>query len=142
MTVGAVTPSPRQVSYREYGLEFPAEVESVYVVRAMIRVMCSTWRVPQDAADTAELLGSEVATNAVSVSGGEVLRCTLRKVLGYLYFDCSDYDPAIPVTPSMPGGEELSGRGLALVKELASSYGWERLSGRQGKICWFTLATG
>ncbi len=141
MTVDTISAAAaRQVSYSEYRLEFPAEAESVRVVREMIRVMCSVWDVPQDAADTAVLLGSEITTNAIAVSEGEVLRVTLRRVLDYLYFNCTDHDPAVPGPPAMPGPEESSGRGLALVAELASSTGWEPLPGEQGKICWFTLA--
>ncbi len=142
MTVSAVVIAPHQVSYREYRLEFPAEDESVFVVRASLRAMCSAWRVPQEAADTMLLLACEVVTNAIAVSGGEVLRITARRVLDYLYFDCNDYELSIPVTPSMPDGEEPSGRGLALVEELSSSFGWKRLPGEQGKVCWFTLAAG
>ena len=130
----------RRVSWREYRLEFPAETASVPVTRGMVRLLCSAWEVPQEAAYTTMLLASEIITNAVVVSGGEVLRMTLRQVLDYLYFDCDDHDPVIPETPAMPDGEELSGRGLPLVEELASTCGWDRLTDRQGKVRWFTLA--
>ncbi len=140
MTAGAVDMAPRRISYCEYRLEFPAEHHSVHVVRAVVRVVCVSWHVSRSATDTAMLLASEVVTNAVAVSEGEVLRVTLRCVLGHLYFDCSDYDPTIPDTPSMPDAREPSGRGLALIKEFSSSYGWKELPGQQGKACWFTLA--
>ncbi len=140
VTAEVIEPTPWGVSYREYGLDFPAEPESVFVVRANVRATCSVWRVPQEATDTMTLLASETVTNAIAVSPGEVLRFTLRRVLGYLYFDCLDYHPVIPLTPSMPGDGELSGRGLALTEELSSSYGWKRLPQAQGKIRWFTLA--
>ena len=140
--VGEVVASPHQVSYSEYRLEFPGEPGSVHVVRGVVRVVCDSWYVPQDVTDTMVLLASEVVTNAVAVSEGEVLRMTLRRVLDYLYFNCCDYDPAVPGTPPMPDAEglELSGRGLALVKELSASCGWEPLTEAQGKICWLTLA--
>ncbi len=140
MTVDAVVDTPHQVAYREYRLEFPAEADSVFVVRANVRAMCAVWRVPQETTDVVLLLASEITTNAVAVSGGEVLRMTLRRVLGLLYFDCNDYDPAIPTTPAMPDAEEPSGRGLALVEALASTWGWKWPPQEQGKVCWFTLA--
>ena len=142
MTAEAVVVAPRQVSYCEYRLEFPGEPESLFVIRASIRAMCTSWSIAQDEADTTVLLACEVATNSIAVSRGEVLRLTVRRVLDYLYFDCSDRSHAIPETPPMPDAEELelSGRGLALVEELASSCGWMPMADEQGKIRWFTLA--
>ena len=142
MPADAVVSAPHQVSYDEYRLGFPAERHSVRVVRASLRAMCSAWCVPREVADTMLLLACEVVTNAIAVSEGEVLRFTARRVLDYLYFDCNDYAPDVPAAPSMPDAEELSGRGLALVKGLSSSFGWKRLPGEQGKVCWFTLAAG
>ncbi len=140
MRLNAVVLVPHQVTYSEYRLEFPAEAGSVPVARGTVRLVCDSWHIPLEATDTMELLASEVVTNAIAVSGGEVLRFTLRRVLDYLYFDCCDYDPLIPFTPAMPDAEETSGRGLALVERLASTCGWKRPPETQGKIRWFTLA--
>ena len=142
MTAVAVATAPHQVSYQEYRLEFPAEPESLFVIRASVRAMCTSWRISPENTDTTVLLACEVATNAVTASQGEILRLTVRRVLGHLYCDCSDRNPLIPRTPPMPDARELepSGRGLALVEMLASSSGWEPLEDEQGKIRWFTLA--
>ncbi|MCD0449222.1 ATP-binding protein [Actinocorallia sp. API 0066] len=140
MAAGAMDVVPDQVAYSEYVIGFPAEKRSVAMVRTMVRAACRSWRVPDEAAERMELLASEVVTNAVRVSDGEILQARVRRVLSNLYFDCEDSHPDVPVIPTMPDPTNPNGRGLALIDLLARAHGWHRLPTRRAKTFWFLLS--
>ncbi len=92
--------------------------------------------IPDDIADSAQLLVSEVVTNAivharsdvgltVSVSGGEVR------------VEVSDHSPHVPA-PRAHDHSAITGRGLELVSALADSFG-VRVVDDTGKVVWFTV---
>jgi two-component sensor histidine kinase len=88
-------------------------------------------------ARTAELLASELVTNAVTHGRGEV-----RLVMEYddrgLAVTVSDDEPAAPeMTPTAPSA--LGGRGLRMVEVLSSAWGVERNRRGPGKGVWFRL---
>ncbi|MFI9327556.1 ATP-binding protein [Kitasatospora sp. NPDC052868] len=87
-----------------------------------------SWRVPDDATETALLLLSELVTNACrhacaprdrligvrfAFSSGEPLRV-----------EVTDANPALP-DPRQAGPEDENGRGLELVEALATAWGVE-----------------
>lgn len=84
---------------------------------------------------TAELLASELVTNAVTHGRGEV-----RLVMEYdrrgLAVTVSDDEPAPPVIAESPSSA-TGGRGLRLVDVLASD--WGVTPDRPGKGVWFRL---
>lgn len=89
-----------------------------------------------DCRELGVLLASELVTNAVLYSEGQVVlvvglagntvRVTVR--------DESDQ----AVTPRQVGPDATSGRGLALVEKLSSAWGMERLP-QGGKEVWFEM---
>ncbi|MEU6879099.1 ATP-binding protein [Streptomyces sp. NPDC046712] len=85
--------------------------------------------------DDAELLASELVTNAVSYAGGEIVL-----VLSFrddtVHCEVRDSSPVAPVQRRSPDDDE-HGRGLFLVQTLARSWG-TRVQGT-GKAVWFEL---
>ncbi len=88
-------------------------------------------------ARTAELLASELVTNAVTHGRGDV-----RVVMEYddrgLAVTVSDDEPAVPEVAS-PAGAAVGGRGLRLVEVLSSDWGVEPDRRGRGKGVWFRL---
>ncbi|XKK64450.1 ATP-binding protein [Streptomyces sp. ARC32] len=97
---------------------------------------------PQDVTDMAELLLSELMTNAYRhakvPSGREIwARCILTD--DRLHITVTDADTTLPQpAPACPGDE--SGRGLALVASLAADWGAQKRARGIGKEVWFEVA--
>ncbi|WP_406112977.1 ATP-binding protein [Kitasatospora purpeofusca] len=120
---------------RTIAFALSAVPESVGVARRRLRDVLRIAGVglPED---SAELLVSELVTNALRHAAGEigvevaigvaVLRVSVR--------DGSDRPPQLRVA----GDLDTGGRGLALVEALASRHGWESAEGG-GKVVWFEL---
>jgi hypothetical protein len=88
-----------------------------------------------DLVPTAELLASELVSNALRHSSGP-LRLTLERVSG-LRCLVSDGTADLP-RPADAGPDDESGRGLLLVDMLAARWGCE--VGPEGKNVWFELS--
>ncbi|MCU1599397.1 MAG: putative anti-sigma regulatory factor, serine/threonine protein kinase [Frankiales bacterium] len=87
--------------------------------------------------ETATLLTSELVTNAV-LHTSDVARLTLQSVPGGLRVEIQDASPAGPVR-RRHSPRATTGRGLALLAELADTWGWEPQA--TGKVVWFTVTT-
>lgn len=88
--------------------------------------------------DTAELLVSELVTNAIRHGSGEI-HLTVRHHGGTLRFEVHD-EAAESVPHVRPAGEnDEGGRGLHLVGMLSSRWGATRTT--TGKTVWFELQT-
>ncbi|MET9802383.1 ATP-binding protein [Streptomyces sp. NPDC006368] len=89
-------------------------------------------------ADAAELLASELVTNALIHTGqGAVVTATAGPGTG-LRVEVRDFDGA-PPRPYQPVGDDSThGRGLVLVQALADA--WGVLSHGVGKTVWFELS--
>jgi anti-sigma regulatory factor (Ser/Thr protein kinase) len=91
-----------------------------------------------DQADTAELLASELVTNAVVHGCGSVTMRMEYDSTG-LAVTVRDDEPNLPVVPPQDP-LALHGRGLHLIQALASAWGVEPDGGGPGKGVWFRLA--
>ena len=90
-----------------------------------------------EVADTAALLVSELATNAVEHARTDF---TVRVALGpTVRVEVADRSPALPVQRHVPVQAER-GRGLAIVDSLAIR--WGTSSTPEGKVVWFELPAG
>jgi PAS domain S-box-containing protein len=87
------------------------------------------------AVEIAELLTSEVVTNAV-VHGGSAVRVEIETVDGRTRISVSDNDPAQPELRS-PSLDDESGRGMRLVDSLARRWGVQPAGA--GKCVWFEI---
>ncbi|WP_031025552.1 SpoIIE family protein phosphatase [Streptomyces sp. NRRL WC-3725] len=112
-----------------------ADPREVARARHLVRERLLDWGLPQ-AVETAELLVSEVVTNAVRHAESD--RIGLRVVrTDALLFEVTDDEPALPAMVSA-GPYDESGRGLRVVSRLAREWG-ASASGHR-KTVWFEQA--
>ncbi|MFF6779152.1 ATP-binding protein [Streptomyces sp. NPDC012637] len=115
-----------------------ADLTAVPEVRHALREMLGTWGGP-GASDVAELLTSELVTNALVHTGrGAVVTATV--VPEHLRVEVRDFVSEM-IRPCVPIADDgTHGRGLVLVQTLADSWGVEDRG--VGKVVWFELAGG
>ncbi|MGZ4802530.1 MAG: ATP-binding protein [Acidimicrobiia bacterium] len=116
---------------------FPAVAESVGAARRFTNAALSRHSIDASIIDTATLLVSELATNAI-VHATSTIR--LRVGVGEdIRVEVRDSSKDAPVVGEL-GSERESGRGLAIVATLADRWDWSPRS--TGKVVWFALARG
>ncbi|MER7639703.1 ATP-binding protein [Streptomyces sp. NPDC126522] len=120
---------------------------SVRQARELVRKRLAEYGL-QDLVDIAELLVSELATNAVVHAGGRY-RLTLSLGTGTLRCEVADERPLLPLPPHRQTGSDdhldvdpdsENGRGLLLVDALAHRWGSRLVD--DGKEVWFELELG
>ncbi|NNN30541.1 ATP-binding protein [Streptomyces sp. S3(2020)] len=125
----------------EYTLYIPADPRAVTVCRRTLRLILTLHGLIR-LVDTAELLATELVSNAVRhTQGPAALR--VRWAAGVLRIGAWDADPEPPEPPGefdMPDLAE-DGRGLGLVRACADLWGWQPLTrnGQRGKLVWCDL---
>ncbi|TMU97026.1 ATP-binding protein [Streptomyces sp. DASNCL29] len=114
----------------------PSEPSSVPTARRLTLAQLSAWTL-HDFADDAELLVSELVTNALRHAGGPI-RLTLSLCSVDRAFRCevADEDPGQPQVRRACGDDE-SGRGLHLLDLLSRC--WGSTCTAAGKVVWFEL---
>ncbi|MGW0390259.1 ATP-binding protein [Streptomyces sp. NPDC003042] len=122
---------------------YPRAPISVPRARARLAAQAREWKLPDDTAETAVLLLSELMTNACRharvPAGREVwVRCGLRGER--LRVEVLDSGRELPV-PRAARVLDESGRGLGIVAALAGSWGAYPRECGIGKVVWFELAT-
>jgi anti-sigma regulatory factor (Ser/Thr protein kinase) len=119
-------------------LELPGTTAAPSVARLFIRNLCAEWGATS-VCDVAELLSSELVTNAVIHARSAVELEAAYDDKSNLRIDVYDRSPGVVDSePSQASDGAEGGRGLAIVSRLASRWGVETLA--QGKRVWFTLA--
>ena len=110
--------------------------------RAALHAVLGGWGVDQDVLDSAELVLSELVTNALRVlvpSDRQVgVRIARSLEDGLLRLEVSDAGPGRPEVRA-PDGDEIGGRGLVLVEALAHRWGVDERVGGIGKTVWAEL---
>lgn len=113
---------------------------AVPCARLHARLVTAKWGLDRLSA-TAELLVSELVSNAVRVSAQMAARppvgLRLHSDGARLLVLVSDASVLPPIRKDAAPGEE-TGRGLMLVEELSDRWGWT--PHRDGKTCWFLLS--
>jgi PAS domain S-box-containing protein len=104
-------------------------------VRETVSAALRDWHLAE-CIDTAELLVSEVVTNAIRYARtpGDLV---VRRAAGAIYIEVSDSDGRVPRILH-PGDEEEHGRGMILVEALADRWGTRPT--HTGKTVWCQLA--
>ena len=126
----------------EYCLYIPNDLRAVTISRRTLRLILTMHGLIR-LVDTAELLASELVSNAVRhTKGPAALR--VRWSAGVLRIGAWDADPE-PPEPPVPleqVTEVEEGRGLALVRACSDVWGWQPLArgGNRGKVIWCELA--
>lgn len=114
-----------------------ADLKAVGEVRGALRELMRH-RCRADAAEVAELLITELVTNAlVHTDQGAEVSATLASAR--LRVEVRDYAARRP-RPYVPSADDgTHGRGLVLVQALADAWGVDALSPGAGKVVWFEL---
>jgi anti-sigma regulatory factor (Ser/Thr protein kinase) len=115
---------------------FPAVPESIGAARRFTRAALRRHSIPPDTIDTAILLVSELATNAL-LHADSAIRLRVRVADDDVRIEVCDSSPDGPVLGS-GGWERESGRGMELVSTLAKGWDWSPRD--DGKVIWFALA--
>ena len=152
----ALQPSQELVRMQEWPLlshvELRALPASVRSARLHTRSILHRWRLGC-LAETAELLVSEIMTNAVRASTpiehqqretghaprAQLLRFWLTSDQHSVLIRVWDSDHHHPVRKDV-GPEAEAGRGLLLIETLSTQWGWYAPDGQGGKIVWAVCA--
>ncbi|MFI7393157.1 ATP-binding protein [Streptomyces tendae] len=120
-------------------LSVPATPAAVTAVRHQAVDAIAGWKAELDdeLVHTAELVISELVTNAVRHAGPGQVSLAVRLIEAVLRVEVCDSSPALPQL-GLPDRHSESGRGLFLVAALAERYGAERTP--TGKRCWAEIA--
>ncbi|MEU8933017.1 ATP-binding protein [Streptomyces sp. NPDC048409] len=127
----------------EYTLSIPNDLRAVTVSRHALRLILTAHGLTR-LLDVAELLATELVSNAVRHTKGPAALRVRWSPPGTLRIGAWDADPG-PPEPPVPLerlGEAEDGRGLALVRACSDLWGWQPLSrfGNRGKYVWCELA--
>lgn len=115
--------------------------------RSKAATVFDEWELPENIAADAVLVISELLSNAVQhgtlpreESDGDTAQCSLLLFLTArgLTVSVYDFDPKPPVVRA-PTEEDTRGRGLLLVSELSTTWGYTPLSPDPGKLVWARL---
>ncbi|WP_455355948.1 ATP-binding protein [Streptomyces sp. SYSU K217416] len=134
-----MTTTPRGSGYPGYGETMTRTPETAEKARRLARVALCAWNM-DDAGDSAALLLTELFANAVRHARGECVRVIIdRPDDDRVYVAVIDRAPRQLPELCKAGPDDINGRGLALVEELADRWGYDLMgSGRSlwGKRVW------
>ncbi|MFG2935186.1 ATP-binding protein [Streptomyces sp. NPDC048282] len=128
----------------EYALTIPNDLRAVTISRRTLRLILTAHGLI-GLVDLAELLATELVSNAVRHTKGPAASRVRWSPPGTLRIGAWDADPEPPEPPralERLAGLEEAGRGLMLVRECSDLWGWQPLSriGSPGKYVWCELA--
>ncbi|POM22725.1 hypothetical protein BTM25_49290 [Actinomadura rubteroloni] len=119
-----------------FALTFTSATPGARVARETVGSALRAWGLP-DLADDAELVASELVTNALRHAGTATVAVTRRP--GAVTLEVTDDDPD-PPRAADPDPLGTSGRGLIIVAALAAGWGWRPVE-PVGKCVWATFGT-
>jgi anti-sigma regulatory factor (Ser/Thr protein kinase) len=111
--------------------------EAARHARRFTRRTLRTWGAPPESTDAVLLVVSELVTNALVHTDGQV-RLDLTMIDRRLRVVVTDTSPRTPVKPTSIGWEATGGRGLLLVEAVSVVWGTMPVSG--GKQVWSEVA--
>ncbi|XVQ87920.1 ATP-binding protein [Microbispora siamensis] len=119
----------------------PRDNRCVGSARRFVRDVALDWNAAEDVPEFAELLASELITNALAhgitgSSATNAVRVTVSREKDLLVVDVHDPCPALPRL-RQAGALDLHGRGLAIVQAFSHHWGWALTP--YGKSVWFQL---
>ncbi|MGW7412014.1 ATP-binding protein [Streptomyces sp. NPDC054863] len=119
--------------------------QSVPRARATLRAVLNDWLVDEQGLECAELVVSELVTNAVRVPvpRGRLVevRALYTPAADLLALEVSDAGDGVPEV-RVPEDDGTSGRGLLLVQALAERWGVRKRAGGVGKTVWAEMSVG
>ncbi|MGW1000680.1 ATP-binding protein [Streptomyces sp. NPDC002520] len=129
----------------DYTLYIPNDLRAVTVCRRTLRLILTLHGLI-GLVDTAELLATELVSNAVRHTKGPAALRVRHSPEGVVWIGAWDTDPEPPDPPRPLGPEgelDEEGRGLGLVVACADYWGWQPSArfGNRGKYVWCELQT-
>jgi serine/threonine-protein kinase RsbW len=123
------------------GFELPALQTSVADARRRVRARLRQWAFPPGVCDTAQLLVSELVTNAVVHTDTERVECRLQAMGRRVRIEVHDRgsQTSAPL-PCWASPDDEHGRGLLLVDTLSEEWGVDSAPDRCGRVVWITLS--
>ncbi|MGW4562071.1 ATP-binding protein [Streptomyces sp. NPDC004561] len=126
----------------DYTLYIPNDLRAVTVCRRTLRLILTLHGLI-GLVDTAELLATELISNAVRHTKGPAALRVRRGTRGVVWIGAWDTDP-VPPDPPRPLDQVVhreDGRGLGLVSTCADFWGWQPSArfGDRGKYVWCEL---
>jgi anti-sigma regulatory factor (Ser/Thr protein kinase) len=118
----------------EAALVLPSQPASVAAARRFVATQCRRWQLTGDGA---QLVVSELVTNAVRYAGGEVT-VTVRRIDDHIIVAVRDDSPRRPKLLDV-AEDSTSGRGLAIVDAVADRWDVD-LHGPAGKTVWAEIS--
>ena len=115
----------------------PGDVTTPAAARRFVRAALESVETDPLVVETAELLTTELVTNAI-VHAGCKSRLFIRAAKGVVRVEITDPDDRLPSMAALDV-EALGGRGLVIVNGLASAWGVEPTT-CSGKTVWFELS--
>ncbi|MBL1115297.1 ATP-binding protein [Streptomyces sp. 110] len=112
----------------------PAHPREVGGVRKLTESVLSGWRIPESVVYVAQVLVSEVFTNAVRHGDGEDISVAFSYAEDEVRIEVGDGSPGVPKLME-PDLDSEHGRGMDIVSKLAKEWGVS--SG--GMTTWFTI---
>ncbi len=128
--------------------DFPLTDTSVKLARERLRQFCAAQQIPIRACDSAALIATELATNAVRHAQRDATRAEFTLILtlcgrkleiavwDYLPSPC----PRLQTLADIPLDAQ-SGRGLALVQSDAAGFTWSRMTSGKLVSAWIEVDT-
>ncbi|WP_063784454.1 ATP-binding protein [Streptomyces sp. SBT349] len=131
-------PFPPSVDPREHRrgerFELPAVAASVADARSRVARRADRWGLPDTVRDTAQLIISELFTNALLHTDSHIVICRLESAGHRLRLEVADEGPGLArLFPRAPSSEAEHGRGLMLLDALAAR--WGVISPENGRGC-------
>ncbi|MGI5160518.1 ATP-binding protein [Microbispora sp. CA-102843] len=122
----------------------PRDIRCVASARRFVRDVALDWNAAEDVPEVAELLASELVTNAlthgitgtIGGSATSAVRVTVSREKDLLVVDVHDPCPTLPRL-RQARSLDLHGRGLAIVQAFSHHWGWALTP--YGKSVWFQL---
>lgn len=129
------TERPRVINH----VVLTATPSAVPVSRALVRYSLNQWNF-RELVDDAELVMSELATNAVEASDSPTAFIRAAICLYDAAVVMTLWDPSFEM-PDVQVADDVSegGRGLVIVEALSADWGCARIAGGTGKIVWAEL---
>ncbi len=130
-------PAGERLSFR-----LPAVDASAAEARRRVRRQLAHWQVSQESCDNAQLVVSELVTNALRHTASTSVGCELRIAGGLLRVAVASDGPGPSRIPPRATETDEGGRGLFLVCALAEGWGIRPREAGEGHVVWADLPTG
>lgn len=118
--------------------DFAVSARAPGAARAYVRAACEVWDVDAEARESAEIVVTELVTNAVEHASSASTVDVVRRDASFR-LAVRDWDTAALPAATLPPASAARGRGLAMVAAVA--HDWGVLTHPDGKTVWAEMST-